>query len=356
MFIALNAQIDAFSIWPIQDTLLISRFYPKANVFEYKKIQMAPGDYHISETKTIEYLKKQQIMQIDLVYSYFPLKKNLNELNKNRLLELSKYLPSVFMDEHIQWRVVLQTEVIKQGDPLSFFHGFVVYYRPYDLPSELNMINQALLGKYEHRDSTLLKVFERNPQWKNMLVVMDVTGSMYPYTAQLILWLKLNSNDGFVRHFTFFNDGDETPCSEKKIGSTGGIYHIASELYKAVAEKVIKAMQGGCGGDIQENDLEAILSGIENCPHCNDVILVADNFSPCRDLSLLKFVKKPVKIILCGVYENFHVEYLQIAYETGGSIHTIEDDILDLMTLKEGETIEIGQYKYKIVKGQFVKI
>src|SRR5690606_24582422 len=36
------------------------------------------------------------------------------------------------------------------------------------------------------------KVFDRNKQWKNCLIVTDVTGSMFPYLAQFQMWHKLN--------------------------------------------------------------------------------------------------------------------------------------------------------------------
>ena len=40
---------------------------------------------------------------------------------------------------------------------------------------------------------------------------------------------------------------------------------------------------------------------------------------------------------------------------TCGSVHTMEDDLTELMKMKEGETMEICGRLYKIKDGKFVK-
>ena len=66
-------------------------------------------------------------------------------------------------------------------------------------------------------------------------------------------------------------------------------------------------------------------------PSENSIVMVADNYAPIRDMQLLdKLValKIPVNIIICGSNSgNIHYSYLQLAAATGGSIHTIEEDI-----------------------------
>jgi hypothetical protein len=58
-------------------------------------------------------------------------------------------------------------------------------------------------------DSTVIKILDRKKeQWKNMLVLGDLTGSMAPYSAQLFAWYKMNMLTRPVKHFVFFNDGD----------------------------------------------------------------------------------------------------------------------------------------------------
>lgn len=201
-------------------------------------------------------------------------------------------------------------------------------------------------------DSTVLKVLDRM-QWQQMLVVTDVTASMYPYTGQLLLWLKLHEDERFIHQFVFFNDGDKKEEDEKKVGSTGGIYTTGSAIFEEVELLLYKAMHNGSGGAIPENNIEAIIRGTEACPTCREVVMIADNWSGVKDMELLPYVKKPVHIIACGVLGKINTDFLDIARATGGSIHLIEQDINNLTKLSEGEKITIGTTTYTIEKGKF---
>ena len=90
-------------------------------------------------------------------------------------------------------------------------------------------------SKLPERDSVVGKVLTRN-NWSNMVIVADMTASMSPYTAQLLLWLKLNTNSEMVKQFVFFNDGDRALESNKIIGKTGGIYETRSANFEDVEE------------------------------------------------------------------------------------------------------------------------
>jgi hypothetical protein len=201
-------------------------------------------------------------------------------------------------------------------------------------------------------DSTVLKVLDRL-QWQQMLVVSDVTASMYPYTGQLLLWLKLHEDERYIHQFVFFNDGDKKEEEEKQIGRTGGIYTTGSAIFEEVELLLYKAMHNGSGGAIPENNIEAILRGIEACPSCREVVIIADNWSGVKDMELLPYVKKPVHIIACGVHDKINTDYLDIARATGGSVHLIEQDINNLAAINEGEKITIGNNTYIIEKGKF---
>ena len=205
-------------------------------------------------------------------------------------------------------------------------------------------------------DSTLYKVFNRNPEWQSMLVVTDVTGSMYPYIAQLMVWHQLNikTNKEKVKQITFFNDGDNKKNHTKKVGSTGGIYHTKAQDFEIFKETLYSAMKAGGGGDIPENNLEAVLNAIRSCPKGKDVIMIADNYAAPRDISLAKHIGSPIKIILCGAYENINVEYLNLARRLKGSIHTMNEDITDLAKYNEGEIVNIAGKKFKLEKGKFI--
>ncbi len=100
----------------------------------------------------------------------------------------------------------------------------------------------------------------------------------------------------------------------------------------------------------------AIIHGIEKYPQCTDVILIADNKSKVRDIELYDKVTKPVKVVLCGAEIGANVQYLNLARTTGGSVHTIEEDIENLIELNEGEEFSVGNSLFKIVDGKIVLI
>ena len=119
---------------------------------------------------------------------------------------------------------------------------------------------------------------------------------------------------------------------------------------------MLQAIQNGSGGDIAENDIEALIAAQQQCPDCENLVLIADNNAPVKDISLLSKVNKPVKVILCGSQYYLNPDYLKIARETGGSVHTMEADITRLAFLKEGEIFEFNGIRYRISKGSFVNI
>jgi hypothetical protein len=189
---------------------------------------------------------------------------------------------------------------------------------------------------------------------KNTLVVVDVTGSMAPYSLQVCLWNRLNFKPGKHNHYVLFNDGDAKSTHQKKIGNTGGIYPIVIDSVIDLEKNMIKVMKKGFGGDVPENNLEAIIAGIKKFPKSKEVIMIADNYAPVRDMALLEKIKIPVKVILCGSYNlRYNCDYLNIAKQTKGSLHTMEKDVLNLFDLKEGEIIEINGFNYKLIKGKF---
>ncbi len=235
------------------------------------------------------------------------------------------------------------------------------YYKFYDgydsvyLMMDVNKDNCDTWGdvySYTMVDSTVSNVFRRQ-KWAKAMILADVTGSMYPYTGQLLIWLKLTMTDKVQRQFVFFNDGDAKTDAEKVIGKTGGIYKIVTADYNEVLKTIEKAMVNGSGGDAPENNIEALLAAERNCVSCDSVVMIADNWAPVKDISLLGSIKKPIKVVLCGVYDKIHTDYLNIARKTGGSLHLMEQDIYELSKMKEGELIEIKGTKYRITDGLF---
>lgn len=208
---------------------------------------------------------------------------------------------------------------------------------------------------YDLVDTTVTKVFSRH-NWSRSLIISDVTGSMHPYTSQLLKWLKLNLIDNEKKYFVFFNDGDDKDDKEKKVGVTGGIYSVFTSQYDEVEKTIIKAMTNGSGGDAPENNIEALIESNKICKDCDSVIMIVDNWAPIKDISLLKLYSKPVKVVVCGVFDRINKDYLKLARDTKGSIHLIEEDIYNLSEIKEGETIKINGVIYKLIKGEFVDL
>jgi hypothetical protein len=208
------------------------------------------------------------------------------------------------------------------------------------------------ISNYEMTDSTVSRVFNRHA-WSKAMVVADVTGSMYPYTSQLLLWLKFTLTDKKARQFVFFNDGDMKSDAEKIPGKTGGIYKIVTASYDEVVKTITMAMEHGSGGDAPENNMEALLAAERDCVSCDSIVMIADNWAPVKDMFLLPSFRKPVKVVLCGVYGPVNADYLNIARKTGGSLHLIEQDIYNLSKMKEGDVLEIKGIRYKVVDGEF---
>jgi hypothetical protein len=213
----------------------------------------------------------------------------------------------------------------------------------------------AIMKVYQNfQDTAVVSILNRNKDWKDMVFVVDVTGSMSPYTTQLFLWYKLNSSKRHVKNFTFFNDGDSKSDGRKKVGKTGGVYFTDAKEAEDIVKEGQEVMAKGGGGDAPENNCEAALEAIENNPDAKEIFMIADNYANMRDTSLISKIIKPVHVLLCGTaYGNYNTQYLDLARRTGGSVHTIDQDISDLMKLSEGETIKIGHQVFRIKKGKF---
>ncbi|WP_430403210.1 hypothetical protein [Fluviicola sp.] len=205
-------------------------------------------------------------------------------------------------------------------------------------------------------DDVVTKVLTRN-KWSEKLIVCDLTGSMDPYAAQLSVWYQLNYKKEPNLQFVFFNDGDDKDDSEKKIGATGGIYYQKSSTLDSLIHIMSFVRSRGSGGDCAENNMEALIKGVQKAKPYKELVMIVDNNAPVKDISLLSKFNKPVHIILCGSYSGEVLEdYLLIAWKTKGTIHTIEEDISKIASMSEGQTIQIGSYTYKILGGEFVRI
>jgi hypothetical protein len=393
-------QISVNDILDISETKQ-KEYEPQIKSGKQLYLKMNYGSSVILNSHDIKKLYGAKIASIDIVYSDHPKGDTYSSLTRKRIENLKMLYPTAFSNIDIKWNLIRQTDCIDKESASSLFHGIVITYRPAqsdkeiekeieylkDILSKLSKGTSVAVGVEEiildelaylsdsipyesidgergfvtsfsypsFVDSSVISVLKRH-NWSNMIIAADLTGSMAPYTAQLFVWLRLNTLDERVKQFVFFNDGNSTPDTKKIIGKTGGIYDTRSSNFQDVKELAFKTMRAGSGGDLPENNIEALIKSNELCPDCDNIVLIADNWAPIKDISLLEKLNKPVKIILCGSDYGVNTEYLELARKTGGSVHTMTDDLTDLLKLNEGQSVTIRGQTFKIEKGKFIKI
>jgi hypothetical protein len=323
-------------------------------------MSMSYGQYNLHTAARQQFLENKTIQKIELLYTDYPRGADHELLNKRRLAALYILAPHVFSDMRIEWTLVAQTSANNPNQAATMPHGFVISYRtePSKTSSvvEAKSIKEIAFGKASFEDSTVYKVFKRN-KWKKSLVVTDLTGSMAPYSGQLLLFYRQHTQDDIVKEFVFFNDGDNKPHKSKELGRAGGIYHTPATDVNKVVDLALLTMNKGHGGDSPENNIEALLTGIAKCPDCENIVMIADNWADVRDIALLSQIRKPIKIIVCGAKNgSINTEYFQIARATKGSIHLLDKDIYDLNKFTEGQTLKIGKHIFKVQNGVFVQV
>ena len=326
-----------------------------------------------------------EIESVTLVYTSFSRATLPHQaaLNKERLDELLLLYPYLQKSASTVWKSIEITEPKSIAEARSQFHGFVLTFSKVDeeIPLTQERKGMTRISPPTNLDSATIQTFSiannffisfsnnnenpeiipyvlnRNKDWKDMLIVVDVTTSMDPYNLQLLSWLKLNENLNRTEHFTFFNDGDNKKTMHKYPGKVGGIYHAPAVDFEAISATAREArIKGIANDDIPENNLEALVEAIQKGGEFKALILIADNPATPRDMFLLPTIDHPVHVILCGNMNNVNSNYMNIALKTGGSIHTIENDIENLKALNEGEIITVKGQQFKITNGAFVPV
>ncbi len=360
--------------------------------------------YKITDAEKWLNIKKNKIpYRVDIVYTKYPLHKkdwitNYDKLLANRLKALFK-IDSNLNRKNIKFNTVLQVKCYTDAQTRKMFHGIVIYYKDsnkvtnkekerltYGLPEgthylfdpkrklppmlkyikvndsistpdqKLHKIVEQIQLLDNIHDADVMKVFDRHPDWNNMVVVMDWTGSMYSYSGQAVLWHALNFNKKRIRNFVFFNDGDKKKTREKVVGKTGGIYAFKADSLEDVIEVMYEITQRGKGGDWPENDIEALLYAQNYVENVKELFLIADNRSYIRDYSLIDSLKVPVHVILCGNSFSYNLYYMNLAYRTHGTIHTIDEDIEDFKQLDETQKIKALHQIWYLVDGKITGV
>jgi hypothetical protein len=233
----------------------------------------------------------------------------------------------------------IRKELVEEYDMLQQYSQCVAYETDTSFAEIIPVVEKRVVSEVIYRHN-----------WKPELIVADVTASMYPYTADLLKWIKLNTIE--PTDFVFFNDGDDKPTSKKYIGNTGGLYHVFSSDYRKVRYRMFEAMMAGGGGDLPENNIEALLYGVEQADPQGEVVMLADNFSFPRDTELLAKYQDNLKIVLCRTDQGINTKYLDLAKKYGFSVHTQNTDIIDFSQnelIIEGKTYRFYRGKYNYV-------
>jgi len=262
---------------------------------------------------------------------------------RKRYVETGRYLPRSYakMKEGIRyesrsiWFREPETRMVIDSVPRKTIKGY---------KKKVGMYNGSLLRNTHEYDALSNKKY--TGKW---LVVADVTGSMAPFNAQVLAFIRQNQDLRQKSNFSFFNDGDGAPQMIKRIGSSGGIYSCTNNHFDSIYKTVSLAMKNGNGGDIPENNIEAVLVSLKKWENVDTVLMIADAKAPIKDYSLIQYLKKPVSILLCGdVNGNVPLDYWNLALKTGGSILRSDGEIRNLKRIKPGDIIELGKYTYKL--------
>ncbi len=353
--------------------------------YEFQNTALQPFVYHLDfagsriNKADLAGFSDAKFRQIDLVFTLYPKsptewKVGYDSLMERRFRSLEARIPAAFQDPAVKWRLVIQTECHSLEHAKSLFHGFVMYpaseawdtlksigtldsvlddtfkvlrFDTFKLREKFAMTTRIISGDKVLPDSTVIKVFERHPEWKNALVVVDWTASMYRQGALLVRWQQEHLAESRIRHFVFFNDGDQKFDEEKVIGETGGIYETPADSLHRMMAAIEAVTMGGDGGDHRENNLEAVWEGIASCPECEQIILIADNTGPVRDMAILPMIDLPIRVLLCGVFKDqIETDYLSIVDQTNGSLHTRDRDLTNLRGMLEKGILTVGEKQY----------
>jgi len=284
-------------------------------------------------------------------------KPHVQKIIRELMNEMPKWTPAKENGASVKSKVNLELRISYSP------HVRGMYYRDGKKPnfSQAEAADHAL--KTAREDQQIAERIERIEQGgvykgvtsaikkERVALVMDVTTSMSKFLAEMNWSLDQSPDSLNIVHYTFFNDGDNTPNNKKKAGKTGGIYH--GRKLRDLSATLLTAMRNGNGGDVTENDFEAVLAAQNEAPEADAILLIVDNFSDVRDESLISQITKKVHVVIGGEVTYVRTCYLNLAKVTGGDIF-VDGRRIVLSKLAPGERIRIGmsQYSYDGIKFQ----
>lgn len=205
---------------------------------------------------------------------------------------------------------------------------------------------------------TSYDALDRNiDKWKNVVIVCDITSTMFPYTTQVFDWMNENTDNKSIKGIVFFTDCDSLG-RQTRGRLPGKMFTVRTKDELVLWDTMFAAINNTENNkDKPENNIEALLYAQKHFPDADEFVMIADNSTQVKDMKQLSKVKKKVHIILCGeTYEKnlaFQSDYIQIAKKTKGTIHTLEDDIENISKVKEMSVVRVGNIYFRFHKGKF---
>lgn len=339
-------EIERFTPDDAEDVVFLRNGYAKSEI----------GNAKVWERK----MATNRATEINLIYTKYPRNKELWRTNyrglmMNRLKALFA-IDSSLNSADIEWNIILQTACTTEPEAMAMLHGIEIVFEPIptetaepivldtavvdtakaptpaedELPRkvavESRKLERFMKRIHDSGDSTVEKVLDRHPEWNDMLVVMDWSGSMHEFSTKVIRWHFKNYRESGITNVAIFCDGDRDH-KKGKIGDSGGVYYAPSSDPKAVIKLMRANMSGFYNKDIQENNIEGLVKATKYFGKPSQLVMIADNRSCMKDYCLCDLVDVPVRIVLCGTEGGINPQYVNLAYRTGGSIHTMESDI-----------------------------
>lgn len=205
---------------------------------------------------------------------------------------------------------------------------------------------------------TSYQALDRNiEKWKNIVIICDITTSMFPYTTQVFDWMNENNDNTTIKGVVFFTDCDSLG-KQTRGRLPGKMFTVRKRDELVLWDTMFAAISNTENNkDKPENNIEALLYAQKQFPEADEFVMIADNSSEVKDMRSLSKIKKKVHVILCGeTYQKnyaFQSDFVEIANRTKGSIHTIEDDIENVAKVKEMTVIKVGNIYFRFHKGKF---
>ncbi|NID09751.1 hypothetical protein [Fibrivirga algicola] len=228
-------------------------------------------------------------------------------------------------------------------------------------PVEIALEEKLLSGDIG-ADSTVFAALTRNlRRWPNAVVVCDLTTSMDAFAAQIYAWFRHNSKSPQIQGTVFFTDCDSSGHETRPNGLPGMFFVTRERDPRRALPTLLAAARNTLNNQFgPENVVEALQFAHREFPKAQHLILIADNASSVKDMALLPGLNVPVHVIACdtepGHEYAFEPGQFQIAQQTNGSLHTLDDDVVpDQLTNNDFVRVGSAYYRYVSRKKRFVK-